>query len=163
MKKLKINSQKHGKLERKFETQGELDLYLETIGDHWGKSEWIELIPEVMDDAGNTLEPAKQIIHPAEYTYEIIDITNEYQKELDIEKRKETREKCLRILDEIAAYNMTVNQELQSIFSSPTFVQIILALSTGAPKSAAYGIRAVGPQVYPQAMVDDIATRLEAL
>ena len=130
----------------------------------FGKDAWVETTQyEVQDDPGNIIQPAIYVNHDAEFEIIVADITAQIEKEQEITRRKEAREACLGILDEIAAYNLATNQSLNPVFSSPTFTQIILALTTGAPKSAAAGIRAVGPQVYPQQLVEEFAAKLEAL
>ena len=63
----------------------------------FGKNEWVESIHEIMDDAGNTIEPAKQINHPAEYTYEIIDITQEVEQEKTKKEKKEAKKRRKRV------------------------------------------------------------------
>ncbi len=82
MFKITINSQKHGQVWLTKETQEEVDSYLSEIHQscHWGKPEHTIVVQEakeaILDEEGNELEPAQELIEevvPAEYTIEIIE------------------------------------------------------------------------------------------
>ena len=148
-----------------FNSQEEVDQYLSEIGNHWGRQqeEIVIIQNEIQDEQGNVVEPQITETLPQQVVFTTEDISAQVTKDLEISQRKMVREECLKIVDEIAAYNVQVAQNLQGIFSSSGFIQIILALNTGAAKSAATGMRALGPQVYPQQLVEEFAAKLEAL
>lgn len=47
----------------------------------FGKNESVEVIPQVLDENNVEISPAQEIIHPAEYTHEIVDISLEIQQQ----------------------------------------------------------------------------------
>jgi len=71
MFKITINSQKEGNFWLEKTTQTEVDEYLKWAEEsaHWGKPAWIEEIEAIED------QPAYQIVHPAEYTITVEDMT----------------------------------------------------------------------------------------
>lgn len=79
--KLNIQSQKHGSVFKEFDSQEVLDAYIAevTLSQHWGKNAFVELIPAVVDEQGNELEPAQEIQHDSEWSYSVEDITAQSQ------------------------------------------------------------------------------------
>jgi hypothetical protein len=99
---------------------------------------------------------------PGTYTVEQTDITAAFAHEQAVMSRREEREFCLSILDEIAAYNKEMDIEPSVLFANPSFQAIAMALLTGAPKTARAVIAAAGPSVYPQSKVDEIVAMITA-
>lgn len=89
MFKLTINSQAEGQFWLEKQTQAEVDDYIQWAYDsaHWGKPNYIESIPEVLeikDELGEIIQaaaPEQVIEHAAEYIIEITDITSLVQQE----------------------------------------------------------------------------------
>lgn len=84
MFKLTIKSQKEGEFWLEKPTQTEVDNYIKWAEEsaHWGKPQWIEQIPEqveiITQDDGvqvQNTKPGYQIVHPAEYTITVEDMT----------------------------------------------------------------------------------------
>lgn len=84
MFKIIIKSQTQGEFWLEKQTQIEVDEYLKWAEEsaHWGKPAWIEQIPEqieiITQDDGVQIQnskPAYQIVHPAEYTIQVEDMT----------------------------------------------------------------------------------------
>ena len=89
MFRVDINSNAQGTFWLQFDTQAEVDTYTQWCVDskHWGNPQWIEYVsatPDLLDDAGNIVQvgvAAHQIIHPAEYTLTVTDISAQVQAE----------------------------------------------------------------------------------
>lgn len=142
MKKININSQKHGLVWLEVETQADVDAYLAEIEQtqHWGKPAYTEIIPAkeaVLDENGVELEPAvpEQIIeHPAEYTVEVTDITEEIKLQASIKKNLARIKFGQLIMAELAAKNQLAleqqtitTQEIIDIEASLIAVQRLLS------------------------------------
>lgn len=83
-----------------------------------------------------------------------------------IEKRALVRLECLKVIDAIASINDSSNAPdttMDAIFSSPTYIAIILALVTGAPKTAKRLILASGTALYSSEQIADIGGQLDAI
>lgn len=78
---------------------------------------------------------------------------------------KEKRELCLDLIDQIAAYNEdnASPEQMGAIFSNTNMVGIVLALLTGAPKTAKAAMIAHGAELYPQEVVDAYVAKLTAI
>lgn len=123
--------------EAKFATQAEAEAWIQSL-DQGG------VIPD-----GSTID------------YE--DVTAEVAQAAKVSKAKEKRAFCLEMIDMIAAYNdeNASSQQMSVIFSNPSFVGCVLALLTGAPKTAKEIMIAHGAEVYPQALVDQFVGKIE--
>jgi predicted phage-related endonuclease len=83
MFKININSKTQGQFWLEKTTQAEVDEYLKWAKEsaHWGKPAWIEEVPEkieleIVDGVQvQKTTPAYQIVHPAEYTITVEDMT----------------------------------------------------------------------------------------
>lgn len=83
MFKITIKSQTQGEFWLTKATKDEVVEYCQWAQEskHWGSPQWIEQIEEVLevkDETGEIIipaQPAYQIVHPAEYTIEIEDMT----------------------------------------------------------------------------------------
>lgn len=73
----------------------------------WGKAAYTEIIPAkdaVLDENGVEIEPAvpeQTIEHPAEYTIEIVDITEEVEKERKLQDRIKKQEFGAKFMAEV--------------------------------------------------------------
>lgn len=114
-----------------FPTQAEADSWLAqgAQGKWWGEPEWTEVIPAVteeiqtliaeaiLDDQGNVvvpaqystnvsiIEPEQTVVHPAEYTVVIQDITAQLNQEKEIAKNLSRMDFGRRLMAELAASN----------------------------------------------------------
>lgn len=88
-------------------------------------------------------------------------------KDLSVaENRSAIRSECLKVIDYIAGLNDASNASdatMDAIFSSPTYIAIILALVTGAPKTAKRLIMASGTALYSSEQIADIGGQLDAI
>lgn len=80
MLRLIIKSEKHGQSWRDFNSQADIDLFLQEKGDHFGRLAYQEIIDEVKDDEGNVIQPQQIIDHAATVEYVIQDVSDEYFK-----------------------------------------------------------------------------------
>jgi hypothetical protein len=112
-------------------------------------------------------QPVMQMLYhfAREWDVEIVDITAELEEQHAVEDRSATRQSCLKVIDFIAAYNKenATPEQMGQIFSNSAFVGIVLALLTGAPKTAKDLVIAHGASMYPQPMVDKVVAMLAAL
>ena len=130
-----------------------------------------ELVPavyeerELFDENGHSFDPKQfetvlvspeipavyETIHvPAEYTYEIKDITAELEaeaaKQAKIEAGKKAREVCQLVLDFIAGSNLVKNLTIEQITEmQTTFANAESALRAGRPTFAKSFISAIAP------------------
>lgn len=149
MKRLIIKSEKHGEMYRDFETEAEIQEFIDASGDHYGHLDYTEIIPakdavygeapllepEVLDENGVVITPAvygeapllqeaqpeQSIFHPATVSYEVVDVTAQINKEKAIAKNLARMEFGQQIMAELAAMNQS------ALESSQTTVQNILA------------------------------------
>lgn len=94
MKRLHINSNKHGQMFKDFNSQAEVDQYLNTIGDHWGLLERTEDQSNiVIDEQGNEHVEVISVVFPATVSFTIEDKSAEVEAEKQKkEKKKKDRE-----------------------------------------------------------------------
>lgn len=92
------------------------------------------------------------------------DRTEQVEKQIEIQGRRDAREFCLLIIDMIAAFNKknASDSQMQATFSTPQYQGIILALLTGATKTARGLIALVGPSIYPAPFVAEILAKMDA-
>ncbi len=114
------------------------------------------------------VETVTEYLHPAEYTYEIIDITEEHNKEKQkqelLKKGKIARDRCQTAIDYIGGYNQTrelTTEQITSLIS--TFSQIDLFLYKCMPTSAKNAIQQieVDGMLITQELVDGVLEILE--
>jgi hypothetical protein len=100
-----------------------------------------------------------------EWEVEVVDITADVEQAAKVQDRSESRQKCLAVVDFIASYNKdeATPQQMSAIFSNAAFVGIVLALLTGAPRTAEALVSQHGPSLYPQVMVDKVLAMLGAI
>jgi hypothetical protein len=111
----------------------------------------VDIQPEVKDEEGNVIqerivemqevvvEPEKVITHPATHTYEIIDITDEVNREQALARRMQLRSYGERLIDEISAKNAELGlslEQLKAIMLDQDAVLVRELLWTGALESA---------------------------
>lgn len=109
MFKVNIDSKIQGVFWLTFETLVEAQSYEAQClaSEKWGKAAYTEIIPAkeaVLDENGVEIEPAipEQIIeHPAEYTIEIVDITEEIEKERKLQDRIKKQEFGAKFMAEV--------------------------------------------------------------
>lgn len=114
MIKLTINSQKEGTFWLEKQTQAEVDAYIQWAYEsaHWGEPAYTEIIPEVLeikDELGEVIQtavPAHDIVHPAEYTIEVTDITAQVSYDKDIAKRVARITFGIQLFAELATRNV---------------------------------------------------------
>lgn len=103
---------------------------------------------------------------PKEWSVEIVDITLEDTQKNKVQDRASVRAKCLALVDEIASINKdsgATDVTMDTIFMTPSFQGICLALLTGAPGTAKRLMITNGPSLYPQATVDLFVSKLAEL
>lgn len=103
---------------------------------------------------------------PKEWSVEIVDITADDIQQNKVKSRAEVRFACLKLVDEIASINKdsgATDVTMDTIFMTPSFQGICLALLTGAPGTAKRLMIANGPSLYPQATVDLFVAKLAEL
>lgn len=113
-------------------------------------------------------QPVMQTLYhfAREWEVEIIDVTLENAHQNKIQSRAAIRTKCLMLIDEIASINKdsgATDVTMDTIFMTPSFQGICLALLTGAPGTAKRLMIANGPSLYPQATVDLFVAKLAEL
>jgi len=80
MLRLKIISTIHGESYRDFNSQAEINEFLEEKGDHFGRLAYQEIIDEVKDAEGKVIQLQQVIDHAATVEYIIQDVSDEYFK-----------------------------------------------------------------------------------
>jgi len=73
--------------------------------ERFGKPAYTEIIPPIIDDEGNELEPEQTIEHAAEFTVEIVDITEKIEDEKNIQKNLNRMAFGQRLMAELAMQN----------------------------------------------------------
>jgi hypothetical protein len=118
-------------------------------------------------DSQEPPQPVMQMLYhfAKEWEVEVVDITAELEQAGKVQDRSESRQKCLAVIDFIAAYNKdsATPEQMSAIFSNPAFVGIVLALLTGGPRTAEALVSQHGPSLYPQPMVDKVLAMLGAI
>lgn len=118
-------------------------------------------------DSQEPPQPVMQMLyHFAKvWEVEVVDITAELATQEKVQDRSESRQKCLAVVDFIASYNKdeATPQQMGAIFSNAAFVGIVLALLTGAPRTAEALVSQHGPSLYPQPMVDKVLAMLGSI
>ena len=140
--------------EGKFLTIDEANAWLSqgAEGKWWGEPEWTEVIPAVTeetqiqisepiyDDQGNIvvpaqysttvtiIEPERTIVHPAEYTVVIEDITAQIEYEKDVAKNLARMEFGKRLMAELAASNQM--DLVSGALTVPQIIEAEAALAT---------------------------------
>lgn len=78
--------------------------------------------------------------------------------------KKEVRLACMDLFDEVAITNESANDAaMDAIFLNPSFMAIVGALVSGAPRTAKRYILSLGPSLYPNEKVTDIVNKLDAI
>jgi hypothetical protein len=92
---------------RTFDTAEIANAWLDEVSPSgaWGKPAYTEIIPAVIDDEGNELEPEQTIEHAAEFTVEIVDITEQIEDEKGIQKNLARMAFGQRLMAELAMQN----------------------------------------------------------
>lgn len=132
---------------------------------HKNKETLQESQSDFADQAALGLHQAE---HPEMYepTCEVIiqDVTVEVQHKVKKATKKETRLACLELFDDVAIENETADNALMdAIFLNPSFMAIIGALVSGAPKTAKRYVQSLGPSLYSEAKVAEIVAKLDAI
>lgn len=98
-----------------------------------------------------------------ERSIEVTDVSAEYNKRLEVQDRADDRAFGLWIIDVIAAYNKKHFDQAKmiTIFSTPSYVAIILGLLTGGLEATRDAIALIGPGLYPADFVTQIVTALD--
>lgn len=111
----------------------------------------VEIQPEVRDEEGNVIqerivemqevvvEPEKVITHPATHTYEIIDITDEVNREQALARRMQLRGYGERLIDEMSVKNAELGlslEQLKAIMLDQDAILVRELLWTGSLESA---------------------------
>jgi hypothetical protein len=111
----------------------------------------VDIQPEIKDEEGNVIqerivemqevvvEPEKVITHPATHTYEIIDITDEVNREQALVRRMRLRGYGERLIDEMSVKNAELGlslEQLKAIMLDQDAVLVRELLWTGALESA---------------------------
>lgn len=113
MKRIDIQSQKHGHVWLLKETQEEVDAYLQEIAstEHWGspyKETVIPARPDVLNEQGEVIHqgnPEQTIITQAEYTVTVSDVTEQVEQEKAIAKNLARMQFGMQIMAELAYRN----------------------------------------------------------
>lgn len=111
----------------------------------------VEIQPEVKDEEGNViqervvemqevvLQEEQQIIHPATHVYEIVDITDELNREQALQKRARLRQAGERLIDGMSVKNAKLGlslEQLKAIMLDQDAVLVRELLWTGSLESA---------------------------
>ncbi|MEO0271676.1 MAG: hypothetical protein ABIM30_01130 [candidate division WOR-3 bacterium] len=111
----------------------------------------VEIQPEVRDEDGNVIqerivemqevviEPEQRIVHPATHTYEIVDITEELNKQKALERRQRLRLAGERLIDEMSVKNNEMGlslSQLKAIMLDEDAALVRELLWTGSLESA---------------------------
>lgn len=112
-----------------------------------------------------TLEGEVTVYHfPKDWAVEVEDITLTEQHQTKKLSKKEIRLACTDLFDEISITNETANDAtMDAIFMNPSFMAIVGALVTGAPRTAKRYVLSLGPSLYPNDKVTDIVNKLDAI
>lgn len=101
---------------------------------------------------------------PKDWSVVVEDITSSEQLQSKKATKKETRLACLELFDDVAIENETADNALMdAIFLNPSFMAIIGALVSGAPKTAKRYVQSLGPSLYSEAKVAEIVAKLDAI
>lgn len=158
------------KFEGDFSTQIEADAWIrESIEiERFGKAAYEEIIPAVLDEEGNELEPEQVINHPATYTVEIVDITAELEQKQKLTTRAEKRAFGESVIDLISTINESANVNeatLEALILDQDFLVIREHLYSGSLKSAYNKILASETKiltVFSQSNLDLVKSQLLA-
>jgi hypothetical protein len=146
MKKLTVKQNNVIKQEVEFGNDEALNEFIATLNagnTAWGKASYErELTPKVLDqNTGEVLEEATYETVPAEFTYEVIDVTEEVELRNRLEglvsKGREFEEACMDCLRIVGAYNEERSLTLEQILEMGTlFANIEQVLNRRMPKTA---------------------------
>lgn len=145
--------------------RGDLSLYADQLATHELTAEQAASTSEEPGTDAEGNPTTRTVYHfPKEWSVEVLDITAEVVQEVKVQDRTKAREFCLSIIDEIAAINKDLNdpQLMATIFSTPAFQSIILALLTGGTATAKALMVAHGASLYPQQTVDSLVAKMDA-
>lgn len=99
-----------------------------------------------------------------DWSVESEDVTSQVEHQGKKSTKKEIREACMDLFDEVAITNESANDAaMDAIFLNPSFMAIVGALVSGAPKTAKRYILSLGPSLYPNEKVTDIVNKLDAI
>ncbi len=140
MIRLNIDSQKHGQRYLDFNSQQELDLYMATIGTHWGVPASQQVIPEVSDpETGEILQEAQIIDIPGTVTYTVQDITEQVQAENLLKEGLKRQELGAKIVARVWAINESKQisaEQFQALITDQNLERIERLLWTGSLRTA---------------------------
>jgi len=91
------------------------------------------------------------------------DVTEKAEEKKNIASRASKRKMCLEIIDYIATYNEKQVGDIKPLFANPQMLPVIMALLTGAPKTAADMLGAIDIQEYPLELVGLIREKLYSI
>lgn len=165
------NIQNEVKCKNEFETEAEANEWIELIKNSGivGKGErWLpdflenadtRTVSGGLDKDGNEYFTT-EYLHPAEYTYEIIDITAQYEAEqsrqLKLDLGRKARAVCQEALDYVAGYNLVSEFSAEQVTQMATdFASIHQLLMANRPWTAITLIQAINNPVY-----DELKTEL---
>jgi hypothetical protein len=144
--------------------RGDLSLKIDELAGHGLTAEQADSVTDEPIPDGEEGAPGTYPLYHfgKEWEVEVIDITADVEQAAKVEDRTESRSKCLKIVDFIASYNKdeATPEQMSAIFSNAAFVGIVLALLTGAPRTAEALVSQHGPSLYPQVMVDKVLAML---
>lgn len=109
-------------------------------------------------------EPYTLYHFPKDWSVQVEDVTAQAEHQTKKATKKETRLACLELFDDVAIENETADNALMdAIFLNPSFIAIIGALVSGAPKTAKRYVQSLGPSLYSEAKVAEIVAKLDAI
>lgn len=99
------------------------------------------------------------------YEIEESDVTKQVELIDKLSLKKQKRLMLLSLIDYIGLYNdkNADNEKMQYFFSQPLCIGLILALITGAPKTAKGILKQLDTSGYPAEFVEDINKRLDEI
>jgi hypothetical protein len=139
MLRLNINSQKHGLRWLDFETQEQINEYIITNGSHWGLPASQQIIPAVLDEEANEIEPEQIIDIPGTVEYTVVDITAELQVKALFETGLKRQELGNKIIAQVFAVNETKGLDqvgFQAMLENVTLQNIERLLKNGSLRTA---------------------------
>jgi hypothetical protein len=165
MKRLNINSQKHGLRWLEFETQEQLDQYLNTIGDHWGIIATQQIIPAVIDPETLVEINPEQIINiPGTVEYTVVDITAEIQAKALIETGIKRQELGSKIIAQVFAINEAKGLSaagFQTMLENTTLQNIERLLKNGSLRTAKTMIQGLDTSIFTEIEKNQILEMLQ--
>lgn len=105
----------------------------------------------------------KEYRFAADWTYELVDITEEVaDRNMDSELTKDD-EACKKVLNVIRRYNKkhVESNAIMTLMGTPDNYPILFAILLGAVPQLRVAVAQVGPSIYPQATVDEALAILD--